>query len=874
MVPNFSIPELGAFRYSPLFSAHDKLSVVSAPGHARAARCVRFLLNKASNAFPEAKCPAGGGSDYTSLPICPAEEGVMLSSPTSSVSITLPPETRRRVLLNLLKPIPGRQLTGNVSEVTEQLQRCIPESCEGELSRKVAHILESSSISLYSLSAIFGLAAYFASNNKLTDSRMDIFLQWVMDQKYTEYLKQFLQIDTPTIHAFAPQILKSAVRIKNTEFLTTLMDLGVQFDSIMDKIILVGNVKFIELALSRVNPTCFDGHRGVELFHLLVERNHFDPARTLVTEGVNVNAPRNGRTPLWSAVYRKDVHAITFLLELGAMVNKTSATFLGHYEVPLARAVLEKEPDIVATLLKHNAHTSCQVNEQDLMEWSLLHCRTIYRLLQEHVGAIDGGFTIGDLIDAANESNDAFQAYLRRHHRTVSKQQLEQALAGSIQPGYLRATTTLLEHGVSSNCPPNLGMSPLRAALSQKQPRTVCELLIKHRADVNEADILKIVVRKNDFKLLQIFIDAGVNLEQQGIEALVEAAELGQVSSATFLLHLGVDVNAPGLEMNPLQAAAREGQVEMLELLLVHGADINALAHLNGGRTALQAALESETLESAWLLLHRGADVSAPPALISGATALEAICHNRSVWPPTPCLGLCNYLLDSNAPVNRPNGRPSSALHGAIERDWDGILARMLEPQRNAIINHMWCDKTIEEDEDYIWEPRTPTQLAAGGGKLEAVKMLLARGADINEDPAYRFGRTTLQAATSSGNSNMDLVKFLLDKGADVHAKPAVYGGITALQGAAISGDIMLVKLLIDKGAGVNESPSYFEGRYAIEGAAEHGRLDMVQLLLNAGAKGNKLDGMGGFQVAIELATKNGHFAVANLLKSVTRAEA
>ena len=264
-------------------------------------------------------------------------------------------------------------------------------------------------------------------------------------------------------------------------------------------------------------------------------------------------------------------------------------------------------------------------------------------------------------------------------------------------------------------------------------------------------------------------------------------------------------------------------------------------------------------------LLDKGADIFASPALVGGMTALEAICHSGCFGEE--CIALCSRLLDAGAPVNRPNGKPSSALHGAIERGLDEIMARILEPQRKAIINYMWCNKEMEEDDYYTWEPRTPTQLAAGCGRLEFVRMLLDCGADINEAPAYRFGRTTLQATTSSESPDMELVQFLLEKGADINAKPAVHGGITALQGAAISGDIMLAKLLLDKGAEVNAAPSFGEGRYAIEGAAEHGRLDMVQLLLNAGAKGNVLRGTG-FKYAIELAEINDHSAIANLLEN------
>src|SRR4051794_20270689 len=112
----------------------------------------------------------------------------------------------------------------------------------------------------------------------------------------------------------------------------------------------------------------------------------------------------------------------------------------------------------------------------------------------------------------------------------------------------------------------------------------------------------------------------------------------------------------------------------MIEFLLDHGADVNSPAHPIDGRTALQEALENEFSECAWPLLQRGADIFAPPALlVGGVTALEAVCHNYHNSEHQ--LGLCRFLLDANAPVNRPNGKPSSALHGAIDQAWHDMIS-------------------------------------------------------------------------------------------------------------------------------------------------------------------------------------------------------
>lgn len=800
-------------------------------------------------------------------------DGVLLS-PTNT-SIILPTEARRDVLSKLLGVTPGLQLTENIAQVTSKLQRLVPERYEGELSDKVGQILDARSTGASNLSSLFGLAAYFASNNALgADIRMDTFLTWVIDQKYTDYLERFLQINTPTIHAFAAQILKSAIRIQNIKFLTALLDHGVKFDNVLDDIFSIGDMEFMKLVLSRVGSTCFKGTTGVKLFHRFVSGNHFDLARALVQNGVSVDGRSNYETPLYSAVSSKNVRTIGFLLSLGADVN--IVLYGCNPNTALGKAASLKNAEIVALLVEHGAKISCTVAEKDhvswtvvekdLLDWSSLKCRNIYSLLKEKFGSITDGVTIGDLVDAAKKSTRSLKAYISRYEGQVSTHQLEEALGESIRLEHIAATVALLQHGVSPDCY-TLKTRPLWTALySGKQTHRFCELLIRFKANVNTPGILKQAIRRADVGLLQLFINSGVNLEEQGMEALVESVSWDFATSAAFLLDSGVDVNTPGLEMNPLQMAAGGGNLEMVEFLLTCGADINAPAYPDGGQTALQSALGSEDpVEVAGFLLDKGADIFAPPALVGGTTALEAIIHS---WTSDEGrIALCSRLLDAGAPVNRPNGEPSSALHGVIEEGWEEILARILEPQRNAIITYMWCNKEEGEEGYYTWEPRTPTQLAASCGRLKFVRMLLDRGADINEAPGYRFGRTALQAATSSENPDIELVQFLLEKGACVNAKPAVHGGITALQGAAISGDIMLTKLLLDKGAEVNAAPCLIEGRYAIEGAAEHGRLDMVQLLLNAGAKGNVLRGTG-FEYAIELAEENHHSAVANLLKN------
>ncbi|KAF4309057.1 hypothetical protein GTA08_BOTSDO02878 [Botryosphaeria dothidea] len=152
--------------------------------------------------------------------------------------------------------------------------------------------------------------------------------------------------------------------------------------------------------------------------------------------------------------------------------------------------------------------------------------------------------------------------------------------------------------------------------------------------------------------------------------------------------------------------------------------------------------------------------------------------------------------------------------------------------------------------------------IAADKGNLDAVKMLLAHGADVNIPASGDFGRTALQAALERQALKMPLVERLLDLGADVNAPPAGSRGVTALQAAAISGFVAPAVKLIELGADVNAPGAAQEGRTALEGAAEHGRLDMVRLLLDAGADLEAPQ----FGNTVDFARKNGYNAVANML--------
>ncbi|KAI1291420.1 hypothetical protein F5Y03DRAFT_400705 [Xylaria venustula] len=150
-------------------------------------------------------------------------------------------------------------------------------------------------------------------------------------------------------------------------------------------------------------------------------------------------------------------------------------------------------------------------------------------------------------------------------------------------------------------------------------------------------------------------------------------------------------------------------------------------------------------------------------------------------------------------------------------------------------------------------------------GNIEIVKLLLGRGARVNDELPYYVIRTPLQKAAEMGS--LEMVQLLiLEHKANVNAEPSVSRGGTAFQLAAISGDCIVAAELLEHGALLHQPPSKIAGRWPIEGAAEHGRLDMIQFLWTAHQNTFCMtQGENGFQdknfrKAMRLAATNGHF--------------
>ena len=247
--------------------------------------------------------------------------------------------------------------------------------------------------------------------------------------------------------------------------------------------------------------------------------------------------------------------------------------------------------------------------------------------------------------------------------------------------------------------------------------------------------------------------------EPDGTTALHWASYRDDVESAELLIKAGANVNAANdLGATPLWTASLNGSAAMVRRLLQAGANPNATLLL--GETPLMVAARSGNADVVQQLVTRGANVNARAT--RGQTALMwAVAQKHP--------DVVKVLLANRADVHTRS------------ESWN---------QMEAVSPH----GVPEYNREIPYGKNTALMFAARVGDLESARLLVAAGANVNDEDAWGISVVTL--ATHSGF--VDLVEFLLDKGADPNRSAA---GFAPLHEAILRRDEPLVRTLLAHGA-------------------------------------------------------------------------
>ena len=330
----------------------------------------------------------------------------------------------------------------------------------------------------------------------------------------------------------------------------------------------------------------------------------------------------------------------------------------------------------------------------------------------------------------------------------------------------------------------------------------VVEALVKRGAKVN-AEIegfrgipLTMAMSNGHEEVVRFLLDHGANaqyIDSAGYTLLHVAA--GRVSNDMLqrLIDLGCDVNAKSkIDQRPLYGAIRREAWDNAKFLVEKGADIETV---DGEGTPLALAAKYGGLELAKLMVEKGVDVRTRNPY-SGRTALhEAALQGRK--------SIVEFLIDKGSDVNA-SGTPGDT------RTYGQIVG-------------------------------TPILGPAYRGHFEVVKLLAAKGADLN----FRGDRWRSPVSAAAFGGHREIVEWLVNHGAEVNPfdhDHELEANHMPLLSAVDRGDIEMVRFLLEKGARVNakaknQHKAWNEGeKTALSVARRIGRSDIADLLIAHGA--------------------------------------
>lgn len=397
------------------------------------------------------------------------------------------------------------------------------------------------------------------------------------------------------------------------------------------------------------------------------------------------------------------------------------------------------------------------------------------------------------------------------------------ALAWAAIRGNDAIAALLLDAGTDPDAANALGLAPLALAI-ENGAGEVARLLVESGADVNAQ-------------------------RESGESPLMTATRLGQIDLMRLLLDRGADPSASERRFGQSALMWAAGNPEATRLLLARGADVRAKTRSwavrytiyapttftlgktgipwntdgeyvsgRGGHNALFFAIRKHDADSVRMLLRAGSDVNGTTA--DGTTPLLASMYN---WVPLdddfqpgrgapaqagssqrfgPDLAMAGLLLDHGAAATGADAAGYTPLHAAaLAIAW----ARGPKTGPNkGVYRHL--------------APLLSLKRAAAGTvafspeeALEAVKRLLAGGADANRPTLYTTpgpsgdvrinpappGSTPLHIAADSGS--VHLVRMLLDEGADPnHVRK---DGHSPFSVAVVARDLPIIKEMVASGA-------------------------------------------------------------------------
>ena len=358
----------------------------------------------------------------------------------------------------------------------------------------------------------------------------------------------------------------------------------------------------------------------------------------------------------------------------------------------------------------------------------------------------------------------------------------------------------LVQAGADVNAVNRYGVPPLVEACTNGNAAIV-KLLLEAGAGANTTlkggeTVLMLAARSGNTEAVKALLARGADpnsRERLGQTALMWAAAEGHAAVARALIEAGAGLNASiDSGFTAFFFAVREGRLDVVREFLAAGVDVNAMMQPAGGRrrslitSPLLLAVQNAHFELAIALVDAGAD---PNDARTGFTPLHMI---PGVRKP-----------DSS---DASDGAPPRGAGGLSSADFVREIVN-----RGANVNfRLPKDAPKVPGTSSLLETggATPLLFAADRSDVALMRLLLELGADPflpnfnNTTPllaAAGVGTQEPQEEAGEESESLEAVKLLLDRGADINA--VNNNGDTAMHGAAYNIAPLVIKLLAERGA-------------------------------------------------------------------------
>jgi ankyrin repeat protein len=414
-------------------------------------------------------------------------------------------------------------------------------------------------------------------------------------------------------------------------------------------------------------------------------------------------------------------------------------------------------------------------------------------------------------------------------------------VAAAVKAGDVAAVRKLIAAGEDVNARSGDGSTPLLWA-TQGFDLEAVRVLLAAGARVDDANDYGITPllhasRTGNAAMVDLLLQAGASPSRthpEGSTPLMAAARAGSVASVRLLLASGADVNASDTfqDVTALMWAAAEGHLDVVDVLLEAGADPNRQAHVNT------------------LTTRHNADHPT-----GGFTALMWAARNGDE-------AIVRRLVTAGADLNLKNGDEASAAMLAIYNDRFDLAATLVELGSDVNDGSLYVAVEMRDatTDQFAFDgsrlrPDHPNERTA----LDLMRLLLERGADPNKTFTGQFHSFSMPNTDRFDNtpffkaaiaSDVEALKVLIEHGADLEQSPALPSLPDADSGEPPAGrgrsnpnagrTAAMVTMTGGRGPGMTGGPAYIrEGPAPYREPGSRRPEDAFALLLAAGANPN-----------------------------------